>query len=37
MKLLWYHGWDCASGCIWDLKAIDSINVRRSRAKYAKL
>lgn len=19
----WYYGWDCASGCIWDLKCID--------------
>lgn len=23
----WYYGWDCASGCIWDLAAIDSIRV----------
>ncbi len=22
---LWYSGWDCASGCIWDLNAIESI------------
>jgi hypothetical protein len=21
---LWYYGWDCASGCIWDAQAIDS-------------
>lgn len=21
----WYYGWDCASGCIWDHKAIKSI------------
>lgn len=19
----WYYGWDCASGCIWDISAID--------------
>jgi hypothetical protein len=23
----WYYGWDCASGCIWDLKAIQSVEV----------
>ncbi len=23
--MLWYYGWDCASGCIWDAKAIESI------------
>lgn len=22
MDYMWYYGWDCASGCIWDLKAI---------------
>lgn len=21
----WYYGWDCASGCIWDAKAVSSI------------
>jgi hypothetical protein len=21
----WYYTWDCASGCIWDLKAIDCV------------
>ena len=21
----WYYGWDCASGCIWDAKAIASV------------
>lgn len=21
----WYYGWDCASGCIWDAAAIESI------------
>ncbi|WP_353107774.1 hypothetical protein [Gordonia sp. (in: high G+C Gram-positive bacteria)] len=21
----WYYGWDCASGCIWNLDAIDSV------------
>lgn len=23
----WYYGWDCASGCIWNLSAIDSIEL----------
>lgn len=22
----WYYGWDCASGCIWNLEAIESVN-----------
>lgn len=21
----WYYGWDCASGCIWDLSAVASV------------
>lgn len=21
----WYYGWDCASGCIWDLNAIEKV------------
>ncbi|MCJ2143680.1 hypothetical protein [Methylobacterium sp. E-066] len=25
---LWYYGWDCASGCIWDADAIAAITVR---------
>ena len=27
MELLWYYGWDCASGCIWDLSAIEKMEV----------
>ena len=23
----WYYGWDCASGCIWNLDAIASVTV----------
>lgn len=23
----WYYGWDCASGCIWDASAIDSVRL----------
>ena len=26
----WYHGWDCASGCIWDSKAIKNIITMRT-------
>lgn len=26
LDLIWYYGWDCASGCIWNLDAIESIN-----------
>lgn len=22
LNLIWYYGWDCASGCIWDANAI---------------
>lgn len=25
LNLLWYYGWDCASGCIWDAAAIESV------------
>lgn len=24
----WYYAWDCASGCIWDADAIESIRLR---------
>jgi hypothetical protein len=24
--LIWYYGWDCASGCIWNLDCIESIS-----------
>ncbi len=24
----WYYGWDCASGCIWDLDCIKEFNLR---------
>lgn len=26
MDMLWYYGWDCASGCIWELDALVSFN-----------
>lgn len=25
-ETLWYYGWDCVSGCIWDLAAIQSLD-----------
>lgn len=25
LDVMWYYGWDCASGCIWDLDAIVSV------------
>lgn len=27
MDKLWYYGWDCASGCIWDMNAIESVEL----------
>lgn len=27
----WYYTWDCASGCIWNMKAIDSVTLIRER------
>lgn len=27
-KSCWYYGWDCASGCIWDLTCIEEFNLR---------
>lgn len=26
MDLLWYNGWDCASGCFWNLSAIQPVD-----------
>lgn len=25
LELMWYYGWDCASGCIWNARAILSV------------
>jgi hypothetical protein len=30
LHTLWYYGWDCAGGCIWDATAIDSLQPRPS-------
>lgn len=27
----WYYGWDCASGCIWNARAIASISPRQKQ------
>lgn len=32
MDLMWYYGWDCASGCIWDADAIASICYDEARS-----
>lgn len=24
----WYYSWDCASGCIWDASAIESVTIK---------
>jgi hypothetical protein len=26
-SLFWYYGWDCASGCFWNLKMIEPVKV----------
>jgi hypothetical protein len=26
----WYYGWDCASGCIWDLTCIEEFKLRET-------
>lgn len=28
---MWYYGWDCASGCIWNARAIKSIKMVKER------
>lgn len=28
-RIFWYYSWDCASGCIWDYTAIDSVTLRK--------
>ena len=27
LNLMWYYGWDCASGVIWHLSAIDNVTL----------
>jgi len=35
MKCNWYYGWDCASGCIWDLDAIEDLTLVEEKAEKA--
>lgn len=28
----WYYGWDCASGCVWDIRAVQSVTPSDSEA-----
>ena len=32
-KMNWYYTWDVASGCIWDLNAIDNIELKHTLTK----
>lgn len=31
MDSMWYYTWDCASGCIWDVSAIQSVRLMSMR------
>lgn len=31
LLLMWYYGWDCASGCVWDATAVRSIKLLRGK------
>lgn len=31
MSCTWYYGWDCASGCIWNKRAIKSVTMVKER------
>jgi hypothetical protein len=28
LKFMWYYGWDCSSGCIWNLNAIKDFELK---------
>ena len=30
LELMWYYGWDCASGCIWNTDCIQSITLQEN-------
>lgn len=30
---LWYYGWDCASGCIWNKKSIEKFELIKTKRK----
>lgn len=31
LKTSWYYGWDCASGCIWDVTCIKTMTKRKNK------
>jgi hypothetical protein len=31
----WYYGWDCASGCVWNLEVIDEVEVAKEDVSYS--
>lgn len=31
-SFMWYYTWDCASGCVWNLNAIESVSALREAA-----
>lgn len=33
-KSCWYYGWDCSSGCVWDLDCIEEFKLRENLMKY---
>lgn len=37
MNTFWYYPWDCASGCIWDVSAIQDITLRKQTTKQKKV
>lgn len=30
LDLTWYYGWDCASGCIWDLSCVEKFELLKA-------
>ncbi len=32
MELMWYYGWDCASGVVWDTSAIELLTPAKRKA-----
>ncbi len=30
LESAWYYGWDCSSGCLWDLKCIKEFKLREN-------
>lgn len=34
LDLMWYYGWDCASGVVWDTSIVEIVRVRKNKHKY---